>query len=247
MKCPECKEEIEDGAKKCKHCGSYTEPGKRRYESTKDIVQFATFIAAIIVLFLMLGSNLIMQKSVEQGSEAVELTKVSIAKIDTGFALTREQIRIQQEQLDWQKKSVETLSKGFIEEKRPRLEINTTKIDLQDTSIILYVDFVNKGFADAEDILVYIVLKYMDSPNDTLGYDIDRVSKITKAKPRTWRWGCRLLRRSDLICLIEVRYTWRIVDLNFKENKFYNYVYNQEDEKYGIYTLTGEQIKDLWK
>ena len=99
MKCPICKNDIEDRATKCEHCGSYTRKRRRAWEWFRDVGQFVTFIAAIIVLILMYQSNERMQ-----------------------------------EQLQLQRKSVEELSKEFIEEKRPRIEIGRKTIDFTDTS-----------------------------------------------------------------------------------------------------------------
>ncbi|MGB2697994.1 MAG: zinc ribbon domain-containing protein [Candidatus Zixiibacteriota bacterium] len=232
-KCPECKEEIEDGAKKCKHCGSYTEDKERKWESTKDRVQFATFIAAIVVLGFMLWANLMMRNSV--------------SRIDTGFALTREQIAIAQEQLNWQKKSVEDLSRQFIEEKRPNIVITLPKIDLTDTSWVFYFDLKNIGFADAEDVLAHFVLKYEDSPDDTIGSDFEGFHKIPKQGITTQMWNVHVLNRVNLTGFVEVRYRWIMQDLDDTEKKFFQYIYKKELEKYRILVLSKEDIDKLWK
>jgi len=211
MKCPICKEEIEDDAKKCKHCGSYTEKGRRRWEVIKDVVQFVTFISAIIVLYLMYQGNQKMQ-----------------------------------EQLNLQRKSIEELSKEFIEEKRPRIEIVPTKIVLTDTGSVLYVDFQNTGFSDAEDILLYIALKYKNAPKDTLVSNLFHVSKITKAVKLAHYWLLPPLKRINLTCLIEVRYSWTIQNANYKEPKHFLFIYDKESEEYRIHGLIDEQIKELW-
>ncbi len=254
MKCPECKEEIEDGARKCKLCGSPTTKWLFLWEAIKDVVRFATFIAAIAVLVLMWRSNLIMKhsvdqarESVDQGKQALELTKVSVAKIDTGFALTRQQIAIANEQLNLAKKSVEQLSKEFIEEKRPRIIIATTQIDLSDTSWVFYFDFKNIGFADAEDILAHFVLKYEDSHDDTVYSDFEEPPKITKVSVLTQMWSVPVLNRVNLICLVEVRYSWIMQDLNYIEKKFLRYVYDEEGQEYIIRVLSKDGIERLWK
>jgi predicted nucleic acid-binding Zn ribbon protein len=213
MKCPICKEEIEDDAKKCKHCGNYTAKGRRRWEVIKDVVQFVTFISAIVVLYLMYQGNQKMQ-----------------------------------EQLNLQRKSIEELSKEFIEEKRPRIEIRPTKIDLSDTTMLLYVDIDNTGFADAEDVFIYVVLKYEDEPKDTLAVKVSRISKITKARALTEDWFLILLHRANLTCLIEVRYTWVIQNRNYIDPKYFQFIYDKELEKYNrISVLTKEQIERLWE
>jgi hypothetical protein len=212
MKCPICKNDIEDRATKCEHCGSYTRKGRRVWFWVRDVGQFVTFITAIVVLILMYQSNQRMQ-----------------------------------EQLKLQRKSVEELSKEFIEEKRPRIEITPAKIVLTDTSLLLYVDFDNTGFADAEDLLLYVVLKYKDTPRDTLAFDLDRVSKITKAKGRTHDWLYPKLKRVNLTCLIEVRYTWAIQNLNYKEKKHFLFIYDKEKQEYRISVLNDQQTKELWE
>jgi len=206
MKCPICKEEIEDGAKKCKHCGSYIKTLTRGWGIITSFLQVCTFIAAIILLYY------------------------------------------QQEQLSLQRKSVEEISKEFVEENRPRIEIIATKIDLTDTTTVLYVDFENTGFADAEDISIYLVLKYVDSPNDTIVSPTVRYSKITKARRRTQIFPIWGVKRIDLTCLIEARYRWTIQNLDYMDKKYFLFTYEKESEKYSrIQILNDEQIQELWK
>ena len=71
----------------------------------------------------------------------------------------------------------------FVEEKRPRIEIATTKIDLTDTNSVFNFRLTNSGFADAEDVLINFFLKYEDSPNDTLAHSPMRLLKISQASP----------------------------------------------------------------
>ncbi|KPL01169.1 MAG: hypothetical protein AMJ91_01025 [candidate division Zixibacteria bacterium SM23_73_3] len=212
MKCPRCKEEIEDDAQKCKHCGSYVKVRMRIWATVKSILELLTFIAAIVVLYFMWQAN-----------------------------------RGMQEQLNLQRKSVEELSKQFIEEKRPRIEIIPTKIDVEDTSLLLYVDFENRGFADAEDLLLYVVLKYEDAPKDTLAVDLARVSKITKARRLTQTYSVSISKKVNLICLIEVRYTWTIQNLEYKRKKYFHFPYDKDIGKYRRLVLDEEQVKELWK
>jgi len=212
MKCPICKAEIEDDAKKCKHCGSYTRKPRCVWEWIRDKVQFLTYIAAIVVLILMYQSN-----------------------------------RRMQEQLQLQRESIEQLSKEFIEEKRPRIEIIPTKIELIDTSLLLYVDFHNTGFADAEDLLLYAVVKYKDAPTDTLAFDLTRIPKITKVRPLTQRYLASISKRANLICLIEVRYTWAIQNLNYKRKRYFSFPYDEKLEEYKIYLLAEDQVEELWE
>ena len=72
MKCPICKGEIEDDAKRCKHCGGYTPKHRSKWEWSKDKVQFLTYIAAIGVLLLMYRSDRTMQEQLKQQRESTE-------------------------------------------------------------------------------------------------------------------------------------------------------------------------------
>ncbi len=219
-KCPECKEEIEDGARKCKLCGSPTTTWLLLWEGIKDVVQFATFIGAILVLVFMLLSNLIMQAQVKLSREAIELTRTSITK-------------------DFME---------FIEEKRPRIEIATTKIDISDTSWIFNFRLTNKGFADAEDVLINFFLKYEDTPNDTLVHTPMRLFKISQATPLNQPWVIHgPIKRMNLTCFVEVRYSWIMQDLNYIGKEYFRYIYDEKKGEYNSYILRKDGIGRLWK
>ena len=205
MECPICKKSIEDDARKCTHCGSYTRMRRRVWLGIREVVQFATFIAAIVVLILMYQSNQRMQEQLE------------------------------------------LLRKEFIEEKRPRIEIGHREIEFTDTGWVLYVDLHNNGQADAEDLSVYIVVKYEHGPKDTLHQSHERIPKIAKARKITHIVTLPILKRVNLTSLIEVRYTWKIMNLVYEEKKYYRFYYDKEREKHGTRVLLGEQVKELWE
>jgi len=142
--------------------------------------------------------------------------------------------------------SAEHRHQQFIEGMRPRVEIATPKIDFTDTISIFYVDFDNMGVADAEDLSIYFVLKYVDEPEYTAYGDTDRIAKLTKASPLNNRWPLRKLKKVNLTCFIKVRYTWTIQNLDYQNEKYYQFIYYEELEKYTPYRLDEAQIKKLW-
>jgi hypothetical protein len=110
----------------------------------------------------------------------------------------------------------------------------------------MYVDVDNKGYADAEDIFLYLVLKYESTPKETLAVDLARISKITNARPLTQMWSLSLEKKSNLTCFIEARYTWTIQNTNYKEKKYFYFIHEQEPERYRIRILNDVQIKEFW-
>jgi len=212
MKCPACKEEIEEGAKKCKHCGCYTTIGRRSWAGIRSVLHLGTLIAALVLLYLAWESH-----------------------------------RGMQEELQLQRTSVEQLSQQFVEEKRPRIEIRKPGIVNQDTASLLYSEVYNNGFADAEDILIYTLLKYEDSLEDTLAADITRVAKVTKETSLTNALLLPPLQNRDLTCLIEVRYTWVMRELDYKDKKYFLLRYDKEQNGYQARILADRQIRELWK
>jgi predicted nucleic acid-binding Zn ribbon protein len=254
MRCPICKEQIDDDAQKCSHCSSYVRTRKRIWAGAKSILELATLIAAIIVLFLMWQANRIMQdsvgeakRSVDLGREALSLTKASVEKIDSGFALTREQISIQQAQLDLQARSAEEMSIKFIEEKRPRVQIVGTKIDIIEDGLILYIDLDNHGFVDAEDVFTFILVKPLESPTETLYVNFLRVHSIM-AGPRGQNVAYELAipKGPDLTCHVGVGYAWKMKNLQYLDEKYFRFTYQKEPEKYRIHVLTQQDIVELW-
>lgn len=204
MRCPICKEEIEDKAKICKHCGSYTKRGWRIWGVIKSALQVATFIAAILVLYFMWQNNLILQSQIEE------------------------------------------LSKQFIEEKRPKIEIATPTIEFSDTGLVIHIDIYNEGFADAGDLSIYLMLQYEDFTEDTLAYSLTHVSRLSTARKRSLRWSVGTIEKANLLALADVRYTWVIQNLDYKEKKFFHYIYDERNGKYIIRVLMEEQIEKFW-
>lgn len=186
MRCPICKEEIEDNAQKCWRCGSYIKLVRRGWAAFKSVLELLTFIAAIAVFYFVWQAN-----------------------------------KATQDQLSLQRKSVEYISKQFIEEKRPRLDVNPTKISLTATSMLLYYDVENTGVADAEDISIYFTFKYEDFPKDTLFIDSTTIPGITKDKSVTKTWLYPPPKRTNITCSIEVKYYWTIQSLNYTQKKYY--------------------------
>lgn len=74
--CPHCKEQIEDGAIKCPHCGLRVRGLIVKIESIKPFVELFALIAAVIVLVFMYWQNSIMNNTLNQMKEDMELQKV---------------------------------------------------------------------------------------------------------------------------------------------------------------------------
>lgn len=212
MKCPVCKEEIEEGAKKCKHCGNYVRVRRRFWGHVISGLQFCTLIAALVILYF-----------------------------------TWQDSRSIREQFDIQKESLRQLSEQFIEEMRPRIEIAPTRVEPTDGGVVLYVTFKNTGFADAQDIQLYVILKYEDTPKDTLAYRMTPIVTITKDMTLTQPYRASLPRKADLTCFIQARYTWEMKSLRYHNQKYLRFPYDKVSNSYRRLVLDKEEIEKLWR
>lgn len=91
--CPHCKEQIQDYAKKCPHCGLWVTKGRRLAGAVKTILECATFIAAICVLWVMYRQNTMMKEqldlfgrqTLEELRPRIEISPPTIVASDSGM------------------------------------------------------------------------------------------------------------------------------------------------------------------
>ena len=152
-----------------------------------------------------------------------------------------------QQQLNLQRESTREISREFIEEKRPRIQIVVTRVDIVDTGLVVYVDFDNVGFADAEDVFTFFVIKSVDSPQETLSVKIANVHKITSSRGLNQVYELRAAKGTDLTCHVGITYTWRIKNLFYFDQKFFGFSYQEKPEKYRIHLLLQRDIQKLWQ
>ena len=63
--CPHCKEQIQDYAKKCHHCGLWVTKVRRLAGAAKTFLECVTFIAAVCVLWVLYHQNAMMKEQLE--------------------------------------------------------------------------------------------------------------------------------------------------------------------------------------
>src|SRR3990170_5412644 len=136
--CPHCKEQIENGAKKCHHCGLWVTRSRRFFGWIKSIVEFLTFVAAILVLVVMVWHSYIMKDS-------LKVSERSLQQIDSSLALSTKQTDLLRQQLYVESKAEEVQRKNVMEEKRPRIAISSHQVTLSDTGMFIRTELLNQG------------------------------------------------------------------------------------------------------
>jgi hypothetical protein len=188
LKCPQCGEEIQL-------------PKRALFEKVRAWLEVFTFLSALGVLGVMLWNSF-------QTRESINLTRESVSKIDTGFALTRQQINLQtqqnevmREELNLSKTSVgvqqsqyEASTKESMESNRPRIVIESPKVIFSDSGLQINTTITNTGFSDAENIRLsgerkfpikerYVVVAYSKGIPETTRVTPENFSSIPDILP----------------------------------------------------------------
>lgn len=216
--CPGCGKEIENNLKKCSFCGSYITKGRRFFECLRFYVEPLTFIAAIGVLIVMIWSNFIMKSSIEFMRKTIEV----------------------------EKSKEEVLRKESMEKNRPRIEISSTKVESSDSGLIVYIDVENKGFSDAEDVLVLIICKYPIDPKDSLSQSWIH-QKVTKNRGKNLPFLIPTSYRGNFYALVDVRYSWPLYNIEYKDHKYFHYIFDEDNKKFSIKVMDEISAKKVWK
>lgn len=253
-KCPICGKELEDYLRKCSNCDSYISKIRRFFDGLRFYFEPLTFMAAIIVLGVMIWSNLQMKDSikltkkiVEQGEQNLKLFKASVDKIDTGFALQRKQIELGERGVTVEETKKEIALKESIEKNRPRIKIFPPKVVISDSGFLwIYTDVKNEGLSDAESVLIAITYQYplLSKERKTETYPLDKIPNNTRL---TMPYCIKTDPNGDFYSFIDVRYTWLEYKKIYRDKKYYHYIFDRNNSKFSTKLMDETESSKFWK
>jgi len=238
--CPHCKEQIEDGTKKCPHCGLWVTRLRRFCVVARTTVEFITFITAIVVLLLMYHQNSIMKDS-------LKVSEKSLIQIDSSLALNAKQIDLMSKQLNVEVKAEDVQRKKVIEEKRPRVAISSHQVTISGTEMLIRTEVLNRGESDANNVIILIFYK--------LRPELKEKNSDYYTFPKIPKNSSQIIKNSivvkadvgDFYTLVDVRYDWSLFLVNnLEEYKGYWHHYDKEKKTYITHNLDDKMIKDTF-
>lgn len=249
--CPVCKKDIQEGAKKCMHCGSFVNSVRRGFEILLKGFQLISFVGVLLVLVFAYQSNRI-------ANEGLKLTKQSIteslARTDSSLSLSRQQLAVMIEALDVQRDQAKTerqkkelAEKELKEKTKPRIIIKLTEIRIGEDKLTVYFDVTNEGGSAAEHVVALGQLTSVNSARDTSSYWW-AFDKIHPTKTKVLPVAVRLDTTDTLTCYLHVRYNWAVFDSEPEtEKKYFLCPYLVGEGKYRISELDKKDIPRYWK
>lgn len=212
-----------------------------------------------IALFTAIGVLLVMVWNSFQTRESIKLTRDSVNKLDTAFALTREQNGLIRKQLDVmrddynlskssfevQKNQSVAVVKDLHEKDRPNILIGVTKADISDSGLTAYIDLINNGSADAENVEGVIVSKREEFPKDSLVFPYT-YPKINRGNPVTIMSIIRTSYRGVFLIRAYAKYRWPANNLVYHTEKFYRCFPNADSSAYRIGWMDDIEAKKRW-
>ena len=224
---------------------------KKENQKTRSWPERIALITAICVLLVMVWNSF-------QTRQSIKLTRDSVNKLDTAFALTREANKLMSGQLDVmrdeynlskssfevQKDQSVAVVKDLIEKGRPNVIISFTKVDTLGSGLIAYVDFTNVGGADAVDVKDSVTIKKVRIPKDSL-VGSSEYPEISKNRPVNVSFPIPSY-RGDFLIRIKLKYKWAAYGFPYESEKFYRYFFNNEIKAYQIRLMDNNEVKDRW-
>lgn len=238
-KCPLCKREIDDDARKCPHCGSGVTILRRFLSTIKSIVEFATFVAAIFVLVVMYRDSKIMRDSLLLSQETVRQGWENIKLLTEEHDLWRQDIELSRTSVEVQKNQQKLSKAESMVTLQPNMEIDAPVVTVSDTGLHILVPVENIGRSDAWNVLAEMVCKFSFPVKDTLRFK-STFDKITTGRRMVLRYFIYSASLENFNSFVNLKYSWASDQEKFENHKYFEHVYNKESR-----TFSSSRIDDV--
>ncbi|MCJ7458381.1 MAG: hypothetical protein MUP17_05260 [candidate division Zixibacteria bacterium] len=227
------------------------EENRNFLDKVRPWIELATFFIAMGVLLVMVWNSL-------QTQESIKLTRDSVNKLDTGFALTREANNVMSGQLDVMRKDYALAESTFMVERnksvaeikdmlekgKPKVIISCTKVDSSSSGLTAYIDFTNEGASDAEKVEISVIIKKAQIPKDSTVYP-GSLPEISKHHGVNLSFVAQSY-RGEILIRAKVKYRWSAYDLVYESEKFFRYSFENEDKAYHIRLMDDNEAMKRW-